>query len=61
MTLCKPGSASECVVIDHVFLDTGSIGLRLFRSAVASLSLPALEQYHLYAVQPQQAPQDDRP
>lgn len=28
---------------------------------MVALSLPALEQYHLYAVQPQQAPQDDRP
>lgn len=42
VTLCKPGSASECVVIDHVFLDTGSIGLRVFRGSVAALGLPAL-------------------
>ena len=43
VTVCTPGSTTACVTIDHVFLDTGSIGLRLFRSAVASLSLPALE------------------
>lgn len=42
VTLCKPGSATECVVIDHVFLDTGSIGLRVFRGSVAALGLPAL-------------------
>lgn len=42
VTVCSPGSATQCVTIDHVFLDTGSIGLRLFRSSVASLGLPAL-------------------
>lgn len=42
VTVCAPGSASACVTIDHVFLDTGSIGLRLFRSSVAPLGLPAL-------------------
>ncbi|CAD5366374.1 conserved exported hypothetical protein [Rubrivivax sp. A210] len=40
VTVCRPGSASACVTIDHVFLDTGSIGLRLLRSAVAGLDLP---------------------
>ena len=40
LTLCTPGSATQCVSIDHVFLDTGSIGLRVLRSKVASLSLP---------------------
>lgn len=42
VTLCKPGSTTECAVIDHVFLDTGSIGLRVFRGSVAALGLPAL-------------------
>ncbi len=42
VTLCTPGSATSCVVVDHVFLDTGSIGLRVFRGAVATLGLPAL-------------------
>lgn len=42
VTMCVPGSASRCTTIDHVFLDTGSIGLRVLRSAVASLSLPPL-------------------
>jgi hypothetical protein len=42
VTVCTPGSATACVTIDHVFLDTGSIGLRLLRSTVASLNLPAM-------------------
>lgn len=40
--LCAPGSATACVSIDHVFLDTGSIGLRVLRSAVVGLPLPAM-------------------
>jgi hypothetical protein len=40
--VCAPGSATACATIDHVFLDTGSIGLRLLRSTVAGLGLPAL-------------------
>jgi hypothetical protein len=42
VTVCAPGSASQCVTIDHVFLDTGSIGFRVLRSAVAALGLPAV-------------------
>lgn len=40
VTLCEPGSTTRCTTIDHVFLDTGSIGLRVLKSAVASLALP---------------------
>ena len=40
VTVCAPGSTTACAVIDHVFLDTGSIGLRLLRSKVAALGLP---------------------
>ena len=40
VTLCTPGSTTQCVTIDHVFLDTGSIGLRILKSKVASLALP---------------------
>jgi hypothetical protein len=40
--VCAPGSSTQCAVIDHVFLDTGSIGLRLLRSTVAGLGLPAM-------------------
>ena len=39
VTVCTPGSATDCVTIDHVFLDTGSVGLRVLKSAVAKLSL----------------------
>ena len=42
VTVCTPGSSSDCVTIDHVLLDTGSIGLRLLKSTVAKLSLPAV-------------------
>jgi len=42
VTVCEPGSTTHCVTIDHVFLDTGSIGLRLLKSKVASLALPSL-------------------
>lgn len=41
VNVCAP-NAGPCVTIDHVFLDTGSYGLRLLKSKVASLSLPAL-------------------
>ena len=40
--VCAPGSTTACATIDHVFLDTGSIGLRLLRSTVAGLGLPAV-------------------
>ncbi len=40
VTVCTPGSATACVTIDHVFLDTGSVGLRVLKSKVASLALP---------------------
>jgi hypothetical protein len=39
VTICAPGT-SNCATIDHVQVDTGSVGLRLLRSAVpASLGL----------------------
>jgi|WetSurMetagenome_2_1015567.scaffolds.fasta_scaffold13434_4 hypothetical protein len=40
VTVCAPGSTTVCTTVDHVFLDTGSIGLRLLGSKVASLGLP---------------------
>lgn len=40
VTVCAPGSTTACVSVDHVFLDTGSIGFRVLRSAVAGLALP---------------------
>ena len=42
VTICAPGSAGQCVVVDHVFLDTGSVGLRLLKSKVANLGLPPM-------------------
>jgi hypothetical protein len=40
VTVCEPGSATRCATIDHVLLDTGSVGLRLLKSKVAGLVLP---------------------
>ena len=34
VTICKPGSATLCKTIDHVLVDTGSVGLRLLASEV---------------------------
>ena len=34
VTICAPGNASLCQTIDHVVVDTGSIGLRLLASEV---------------------------
>ena len=42
LTLCTPGSTTQCATIDHVFLDTGSIGLRVLKSRTAGLALPAV-------------------
>ena len=42
VTVCAPGSRTACVTIDHVILDTGSYGLRVFKSKVAALGLPAV-------------------
>lgn len=41
VTVCMPGSANACKVIDHVIVDTGSSGLRLLAEAV-NLPLPAV-------------------
>jgi hypothetical protein len=41
VTICAPGSTSNCQTIDHVELDTGSYGLRILSSVLnASLALP---------------------
>jgi len=40
VTICTPGT-SQCQTIDHVMVDTGSIGLRIVASALsASVNLP---------------------
>jgi hypothetical protein len=38
VTLCTPGT-STCRTVDDILLDTGSFGLRVFSSALSSLSL----------------------
>jgi hypothetical protein len=41
-TVCAPGSTSNCVTINNLLVDTGSVGLRVFQSEVSSLNLPGL-------------------
>jgi len=41
VTLCSPGSTTNCQTIDHVIVDTGSSGLRVISSVLsAGLNLP---------------------
>lgn len=42
VTVCAPGSTTQCTTIDHVLLDTGSYGLRLLKSKVDALGLPGV-------------------
>jgi hypothetical protein len=39
VTVCAPGSTTNCQVINDVLVDTGSFGLRVVGSALGSLSL----------------------
>ena len=39
VTVCVPGSTTQCQTIDHVTVDTGSSGLRII-SSVLSITLP---------------------
>ncbi len=39
VTVCSPGSTTNCATVDHVFLDTGSIGFRVLKSALAQVAL----------------------
>lgn len=41
-TICAPGT-TNCMTIDHLLIDTGSTGLRVFASEVAQLNLPAVD------------------
>ncbi len=41
VTVCTPGT-SQCATIDHVFLDTGSYGLRLLKSGLQGVTLPSV-------------------
>jgi Protein of unknown function (DUF3443) len=42
-TICVPGSTSSCTTVDHLLVDTGSMGLRVLESAISSLNLPAVD------------------
>ncbi len=42
VTICAPGSTTNCQTIDHVEVDTGSVGLRIFGSVINSSLLGAL-------------------
>ena len=41
VTLCSPAAPTSCQTIDHILVDTGSVGLRVFASALdPSINLP---------------------
>jgi len=39
VTLCAPGSTTNCQTIDHIQVDTGSQGVRILSSAITNASL----------------------
>ena len=41
VTVCVPGT-NQCQTVDHVQVDTGSVGLRIMASKLSSLNLPAV-------------------
>ena len=42
VTICAPGSTTNCQTIDHVILDTGSVGLRIIQPVLSASLLAAL-------------------
>ena len=43
VTICQPGSSTQCQTIDHILVDTGSSGLRIISSVLSgAATLPAL-------------------
>jgi hypothetical protein len=44
VTICAPGSTTNCQNIDHVKVDTGSIGLRIVSSVLSTTLAAALPQ-----------------
>lgn len=42
ITICEPGSTTNCQTIDHVLVDTGSTGLRLVAQAMSGTVLAGL-------------------
>jgi hypothetical protein len=41
-TVCEPGT-TRCLTIDHLLVDTGSVGLRVLESKLTTLNLPAVQ------------------
>ena len=39
VTICQPGSTTNCVTVDHLLVDTGSEGLRVLQSELNGLTL----------------------
>ena len=44
ITICAPGSTTNCQTIDHIQVDTGSYGVRIISSVLSSTLLAALPQ-----------------
>jgi hypothetical protein len=44
VVICAPGSTGNCATIDHMRVDTGSAGVRVFASALPTTLLAALPQ-----------------
>lgn len=42
ITLCAPGSVTNCQTIDHIQVDTGSVGLRILQSVLTPALLAAM-------------------
>lgn len=42
ITLCAPGSTTNCQTIDHIILDTGSVGLRIMTPVLNASLLAAM-------------------
>jgi len=42
VTVCAPGSTTNCQTINNILLDTGSYGLRIFKQTPLNVSLPQL-------------------
>lgn len=43
VTVCVPNDPTHCAVIDHVLVDTGSVGLRVLASKVQGVALPPIQ------------------
>ncbi|MBV8618538.1 MAG: DUF3443 family protein [Curvibacter sp.] len=42
LTICAPGSITNCQTVDHIIMDTGSVGLRIQAQALNAYMLAAL-------------------